>query len=130
MGLRKYTDIEVRGVVYPTVGDAAAALGVRPDTVRLAVRSGRLHRLGVGRAGPEKMPICIRGFNYPDADAAAKAFGVSRTAIYQALYRGDVDCVGRSRFGRVPPNAKPFEIGGLRFASMAQASGALGFSPS
>ena len=48
MGRRIYRDIEIRGVVYPDAGSAAAAHGVSAQAVRVAVRKGTQHR---GRHG-------------------------------------------------------------------------------
>jgi len=46
MGKRVYQNIEIRGVVYPDVNAAAAALGVTAGQVRMAVRKDRLDGLG------------------------------------------------------------------------------------
>lgn len=122
-----YRDIEIRGRVYPDANAAAAALGVTADAVRMAARRGTLHRCGTGASHPEPMPVRIRGVVYPDARTAAAALGVTPTAVWAALAAGNPDRVG---LPNPPPNwrARPFTVGGLRFASMRAAALALGFS--
>lgn len=127
MGKRIYRDINIRGTVYPDANAAAAAHCVSPDTVRLAVRRGTQHRIGTGAVGAEPMPVRIRGQLFPSAKAAAAHFGITPHAIYKALGEGRVDDVAN------PPRyngarSRSVTIGSLRFASMAQASRALGFS--
>ncbi len=128
MGVRKYRDIRVRGVVYPDVESAAAALNVGPETVRYAIRAGTLHRLGTGRVGPEPMPVRISGRNFKSVAAAAAHFDVGVWVIYRALETGDPDRFLRPRRCN-PWKSKPFTIGDLSFPSMRAASRALGFSP-
>lgn len=129
MGARKYRDIEVRGVVYPTAQAAAAALGVREITVLRAARLGRLDTLGLGAAGLQSMPVRIRGVVYPSAAAAASALGVGVSAVRQALARGREDRVGLPRHRKLPPNSAPgkaVSIGGFEFVSQVAADAALG----
>lgn len=125
MGKRKYVDLDIRGTVYPTVQAAAAALRVRPDTIRLAARKGTLHRVGLGAVGSEPMPIRIRGQLHDNARAAAEALGVGRSAIYQALACGRLDEVGLPR-RQVPWNAQAVEVDGVAYPSLAAASRAMG----
>ena len=126
MGKRVHININVRGTIYPDANAVAAKFKIKPSTVTVACRNGRQHRIGLGRCGAEMMPIRVRGRDFADAGAEAKHFGLSLGAIYQALYRDDVDRIGLPR-RRGAANAKTFEIGGLRFVSMAEASLALGF---
>lgn len=128
MGLRIYRDIEVRGVVYATAQDCARALGVTDQAVRRAVRSGCTRRLGLRQAHVEPMAVRIRDRVFPDARAAAAAFDVGVTAIYAAIARGEIDRIGLPPRRR-NPKSLPIVIGGLRFASMAEAERALGFRP-
>lgn len=125
MGRRYYTDIEVRGRVFPTAQAAAAHFGVQPQTVLVALRKGTLHRLGTGAVGAEPCPIRIRGTLYPSAKAAARALGVNDNTISVALARGTLDRVGLPR--RDAWNAAPITLGGVRFPSRAAADRALGF---
>lgn len=128
MGKGKYQDIEIRGVVYPDANAAAAAHGVTPDAVRIAVRRGTLHRVGTGAAGVEPMRVRVGGIVFDCAASAAAHFGVTTHAIYQAITRGRTE-----EFGRPPRNArnrsKPIQIGTLSFPSMCDADRALGFAP-
>lgn len=126
MGRRIYRDIEIRGVVYPDAGSAAAAHGVSAQAVRVAVRKGTQHRVGTGAVGIEPMPVCLGGRRFVHAAAAARHFGVTRHAIYQAIASGRAQ-----EFGGPPRHArlrsKPVTIGHLSFASMDEACRALGF---
>lgn len=128
MGRRKHTDIVVRGVVYADVGAAAEGEGVTKDAVWRAIAAKRLDKLGTRKKKlrVDAMPVRIRDRTFPSVAAAAKHFGVGRSAIYQALARGRIDRVGLRREGGA--GSIPVVIGGLRFASMAQASRELGFS--
>jgi len=121
-----YSNIEIRGVVYPDARAAAAALGVSPDAVRIAVRKGTRHRIGTGAVGVEPMPVCLAGQRFENVRAAAAHFGVTRHAIYQAISSGRAQ-----DFGKPPRHArlksKPVTIGNLAFPSMAAADRVLGF---
>lgn len=125
---RKYRDITVRGVTYPTVQDAARALGVTPNTVYAAMHNGTLDDCGLGKVHPKPMPVRIRGRVYDTARDAARELGVPRQSIYAALRRGTVDNVG---FGVAPDHApippRVFKIGGMSWPSRRAASLALGF---
>lgn len=128
MGKRLYRDIEIRGVVYPTVQAAAQAFGITPKAVTLAISKGTTHRIGTGAVGPEPMPVRVRGKLYPDAGAAAKALGLTRPAIYAAISEAREDRVGLAPVYNVA-RSKPITIAGMAFPSMASASRALGFQP-
>jgi hypothetical protein len=126
LGKTIYTDIEIRGRVYPDTRTAAMALGVQPETVRFAIKAGRLHRCGTGASHPEPLPVRICGLDFAHARDAARHFGVGVSAVYAALAAGDPDRIGR------PPRynaakSQPVTIGPLSFPSMRQASLALGF---
>lgn len=126
MGRPKYRDIEVRGTVYADANAAAAALGVSPQTVRNAVRSGRTHRVGKGERWPEPLPVRVRGMVFKSARAAAEHFGVKPPAIYRAILQGRED---RFLLPRKQRNgmSKPITIGPLSFSSMDEAARVLGF---
>lgn len=74
------------------------------------------------------MRVKIRGVIYETERAAASAFGVTVAYLERMLDAGKEDQIGLGRGGnhRVP---EPFEIEGLTFASMRDASIALGFRP-
>lgn len=126
MGARIYQNIEIRGVVYPDIKAAATALGVHPNTVRVAYRTGALHRVGTGCFGPKPMRVQIAGKIYDDVRSAAAHLGVKPSAIYSAISDGDPDRVARPA-AYSPWKSKPFSIGALTFPSMRAASRALGF---
>lgn len=125
MGMLRYRDIEIDGVVYPDAAAAAAARGVTPETVRIAVRRGTQHRVGAGVTGFEPMPVRVRGAVFDDAAAVAAHFGVTKGAVYSALSRGRIDRLGL----RGPRPGKSFAVCGLRFVSLRAADAALGFRP-
>lgn len=128
MGRRIYTDIIIRGTVYPTAQAAAKAHGVQPQTVIHALKRDTLDHVGRGRRGPDLMPVRIRGVVYPSAKAAAVALGVKVGAVYQALSRNRLDLVGLPREYN-PRRSHPFSIAGMSWPSKAAASRALGFGP-
>ncbi|CAB4156280.1 hypothetical protein UFOVP1064_22 [uncultured Caudovirales phage] len=68
------------------------------------------------------MITAIRGVTYPSVKAAAEAEGVTVSAIYSALNRGNINTVG---LGKSQP--QPVEFEGLSFSSIRSASLALGF---
>lgn len=127
MGKRRYRDIQLDGVVYADADALAAAKGVKPATARRAIRLKRLHRLGVGRPGPEPMPVRIGDREFADVPSAAKALGKTQAAVWSAISDGDPDRLVRPPRWN-PAKAQPIEIGGLHFPSHRAASRALGFS--
>jgi hypothetical protein len=129
MGSRLYRDLVIRGVCYATAQEAAAALGVQAQTVRVAARAGRLDGVGLGEHWPKPMPVRIRGLDFATAREAAAYFGLSVHSIHVALARGSMDSVGLPRRPHGGARRKPVAIGPLRFASHAEAGRALGFSP-
>ena len=126
MGKRIYTDICVRGEVFPDANAVAERFGVTPDAVRIAVRRGTAHRIGTGAVGVEPMPVRVAGRDFPTAQAAARHFGVTSHAVYQAIQEGRADEF-RQRYRNPGHRARPFSIGGLSWPSMLAADRALGF---
>lgn len=127
MGLQKYRDIEIRGVVYSDAVTAARKLNVKPDTVRLAARTGNLDKVGLGiRIVPT--PVRIAGRDFPSARAAAKAYGKTPQAVWKAIDEGDPDRIARPP-RKARTGCKPVTIGPLSFPSMREASVQLGFGP-
>lgn len=118
--------VEVHGVSYQSVSEAARALGVSDGAIHAARRNGTLHRVGCGRPGVEPLPVRIDGTVYASAEAASHALGINRMTIYAAVADGDPDRVVRAKRYN-PWRAQPFTIGGLSFSSMRQASISLGF---
>lgn len=130
MGRRVHRDIVVRGTVYATVGDAAEGEGVSTGAVYKAMKAGTLDKLGTRHRGRKpEMPVRIRGVIYASAAEAAARLGCRVNNIYQQIARGRAERIG---LGPEYNHAmsKQVAIGGLRFASMAQASRELGFGSS
>lgn len=125
MGELKHTDIAIRGRVFPTIEAAAAAHGVSYNAVLIALRKGTLDRVGTRRTGVEPMPVMIRGRRFADAYAAARHFGVSPQTVWRAIRLGRTDRIGLGQKYN-GARSKPITLGGVRFASMTDASEALG----
>lgn len=85
----------IRGVTYPSVKVAAAALGVHPATISSYLRRyGHLDGIGLGYASPErnktphnKTPVTIHGAEFPTIQAAASALGVNYHGLVRTLNR-------------------------------------------
>jgi hypothetical protein len=125
MGQRKYRDISIRGVVYATAQEAAAALGVSDATVMLAARNGTLETCGTGRSHPRPMPCHVGGRTFPTVARAAKHFKCSKGAIYKAINDGNPDRIGKPLTYN-GATSKPFVYQGHSWPSHAQAERDLG----
>lgn len=87
--------VRIRGVVYPSVNAAAAAVGVKPSTISAQLlRKGHAESAGLGMAAPgrnsiprNRKPVTIHGTSFPTIKAAADALGLSYTALHQRLRR-------------------------------------------
>ena len=77
--------IMVRGVLYPSVREAAAKLGLSPAAVYSALHSNRMDKLGTGKS--RRKPITLHGVSFPSINAAGKALGFSRTYLWNAINR-------------------------------------------
>lgn len=122
----RYTDLNIRGTIYPTTQAAAAAHGVSDQAIRVAARRGTLHRVGTGQGGVEPMPVLIRGQRFDSVKTAAAYFGVTRSAVHTAMMRGKLDNLARpQRYNGA--KSKPVMLAGMRFASMSEADRVLGF---
>lgn len=72
----------IRGVLYPSQGAAARALGVHYTTVQKAMEDGRLDGVGLNPRGRGlSMAVVIDGVEYPSIRQAAKATGLSKELI-------------------------------------------------
>lgn len=115
---RRWTNLTIRGVTYPTAADAAAALGITVSAVFMAAKKGQegLDRCGLRLHHPRPCPVRIGGVVYPTVPLAAAALGLKTSRIYQALAAGDVD-----RVLRPPPpclvRAVPLIVSGRHFPS-------------
>lgn len=126
--------IVIRGVEYPDAETAAAALGIKPVTVKKAIRDGKTDRLGLKR-GPEPGMVRVRGRIYKSAATAARALQVSPITIYVAIRRGREDFVGLNRSRkhsiqkpdkRPHPLSTPVQIGQKTWPSINAAARDLG----
>lgn len=118
--------VTIRGVTYDSPKAAAAEFGLHPNTVRTARRNGTLERVGTGRTGVEPMRVRIDGQDFDDVHAAAAHFGVAVMTVYAAIADGDPDRIARPPSYN-PWKSRPFEVGGITFPSMRDASRKLGF---
>lgn len=87
MGKRPRTGVRVpiRGVLYPSVSEAARQLGVCFATVFGAMERGTLDNCGTRR---DKLAGYLDGTYYPSKVAAARAMGVAPQVIYNRIIRG------------------------------------------
>ncbi|WP_208348733.1 hypothetical protein [Pseudaestuariivita rosea] len=70
----------------------------------------------------------VRGVIYADAHAVAAAFGITASTVRDHARAGTLDRCGLGNEGKTGQfQPKPFVIGPLCFASLAEASRALGF---
>lgn len=81
----------------------------------------------------QRVPIRIRGVDYPSIKAAADALGLCHTTISSHLSRGTLDNAGMGRgYGasRATQNglSKPISLGGMDFPSRSALSRYLGKS--
>jgi predicted DNA-binding protein (UPF0251 family) len=106
MGDSQCIPVEIRGVAYESIGEAARALGVSQQAVSSARKRGRLQFVGLGlRGNPSATkPITIQGVDYPSRTNAAEILGVSKSAISHAIKRNRLDFVGTGKLatGREP----------------------------
>lgn len=89
--------VRIRGVDYPSISDAARALGLTPAAISFALDRGTIDTVGL--PVPRGAPRCCRvnGVRYGTLTAAARANGVTVAAIHHALRRGTAHCVGVGR---------------------------------
>jgi len=85
--------VRIRGIDYPSISSAAAALGVKPNTVQGALERGTIDNVGL-RGWPGRKPVTIRGVRYLSIAAAANALGLSERSINKAMKNGYLDTVG------------------------------------
>lgn len=87
--------VSVRGVVYPSIAMAAAALGVTPASITTQLRNnGSCDRAGLGRGTHDRhvqsnaKPCVIHGRAFPSIAAAGRYLGVSLTHLYREMKTG------------------------------------------
>lgn len=80
----------------------------------------------------ELMKVDVRGKIYPSVRAVCEDLGVTPNAVYSALSRGSTHTLGLGTGARAVfkgGKPKPFELGGMKFPSLAAASRYLGLHP-
>lgn len=78
--------VNVRGVIYESVRECAAALGVKPAAVYKAMQRGTLDNLGQPPNAPK--PITIGGVSFPSIAALARYIGKDTSHTRRALQAG------------------------------------------
>lgn len=103
------------GVSYETQAEAAKALGFTNQ-----VMSSRIKGI-IRKTRPCRIPVTIRGVEYPSMEAAARSVGVCAPTIRTARLKGTLDKVGL-------PTGNPCIIGGVKYRTQKAAAAALGVS--
>jgi hypothetical protein len=95
--------VRVRGTIYDSVPEAAAALNVSPKSVYVSAHRGRLDTLGVGAGkrstpgaaygGRPKRPIKIGPLEFDSLSEASKALGYHRNSLATAIRRGQFSSI-------------------------------------
>lgn len=82
--------VDVRGTIYETVAECAAAVGRSKKTVYAAINNGTTDKLGTGTLRPHRprkaygaKPQCVAGMWFPSISALARYIGkdVSHTRV-------------------------------------------------
>lgn len=87
--------VHIRGKDYPSVNEAAAALGIKPASLSSYLsRYGHTEGVGLGCSSParnkyprNKKPVDIAGHQFATVKAAADALGVNYQALARTLKR-------------------------------------------
>lgn len=87
--------VRVRGRDYPSISEAAAALGVTPASISTQLRiNGAAEGAGLGGKAPRRQalnnvkPCRIHGRDFPSIAAAARYLGVSLTHLHRSISHG------------------------------------------
>jgi len=92
--------LRIRGVDYPSINQAAKALGVGPTTVWRALDEGRLETVGLYRTHGRPRAVTINGVVYPSYRAAVAGTGLTMAVVWRLsmIERGIYDAyVARER---------------------------------
>ena len=92
--------VTIRGVTYPSVPEAAKALGVTRHAVYNARVEGRLDTVGLGRPGgrPPK-PVTYGGLTWPSISAMCRDLDICRSAAIRDIKNGSL--VSEARLHRL-----------------------------
>lgn len=77
--------VMVRGVLYPSVREAAASLGLSSAAVYSALHNNRMDKLGT--RNNRRKPVTINGITFPSVNSASKTLGFSRTYLWNTINR-------------------------------------------
>jgi hypothetical protein len=80
--------IRIRGVTYPSMADAARAIGVTPRAITHALDRGKIDEVGLHGVGPKPKPVTVGGITFARKRDLAKALGKTVEAIVMSLKRG------------------------------------------
>jgi hypothetical protein len=80
--------IRIRGVTYPSIGQAAREIGVSRRAITNALDRGTIDEVGLRLVGPKPNPVTIGGITFPSKQFVANALGKSVHAIVMAVKRG------------------------------------------
>lgn len=95
---RQLMQVEVRGVVYPTVRAASEAFGIGTNTIYQLLEKGRADMIGTGHARPNNggyrcKPFTIAGVTYPSQQEASEAIGRNKAYVSWVMRAGSKEVV-------------------------------------
>lgn len=96
--------IQVRGVTYESVKEAAAALNVSYHSVYTALDRGALEMLGLGKT--KAKPVTLEGITFRSMTAASLALGLNRTYLQWAFKSGGAASRERVAFAAIRYKAR------------------------
>jgi transposase-like protein len=91
------TPIRIRGIIYPSIKDAARKIGCSPQTIRKALDQGRIDDLTKPITRRE---VTIRGVTYSSHGEASRALNVSTNCVSIAAREGWLNGVGLRKAAR------------------------------
>lgn len=88
--------VKIRGTLYPSVSDAAQAIGCSPMAIYTALSRGRLDTVGFGMGwrprekcnGAQGKQITLGGVTFPSMRAASLALGFREAYVAEAMQYG------------------------------------------
>ncbi len=99
--------VTIRGITYPSLSAASAALGVSVSSISASIKRGTQDRIGLGIG--QKSDLDCDGVIFLDVRDLALAIGCTPASIYLALSRKRKDAEGyvRLRNHRIKKLSKP-----------------------
>jgi len=80
--------VRIRGITYPSMADAARAIGVTPRAITHALNRGNIDEVGLHGVGPKPKPVTVGGITFARKRDLANFLGKNVEAIVMALKRG------------------------------------------